>query len=346
MTPRQPVVALQRGIPLVPRPFHALAQRIGSTEDELLETAQRMLDDGSARRFGAVFDSRRLGYRSELCALQLTGTALREVGRRISRHPGVTHCYERGHPPELPCPATRHPPASWPNLWFTLAVPTEAFETEMDAVKQSISPARLLRLPATRRFKIDVVFDPAHRDRYEYVPGTAAPQEPDGISPIPWSPDERALVRALQGQLPVEADCFTSIAEREGCSPDALLRTLQRWHDAGALRRIALILRHRRVGFTANAMCCWPVPENDMVEAGRRTAAWPPVTHCYQRPPQPGWPFTLYAMIHTGSWQRTHQLFQQISSDVGLKGGIMLGSHEEFKKTSMQYFPSTTEETP
>jgi hypothetical protein len=62
------------------------------------------------------------------------------------------------------------------------------------------------------------------------------------------------------------------------------------------------------------------------------------VTHCYQRETGPAWPYNLFAMVHTGSWELTRRLFERISADAGLQGGRMLGSLREFKKTSMRYF--------
>ena len=78
--------------------------------------------------------------------------------------------------------------------------------------------------------------------------------------------------------------------------------------------------------------------EGDVIAAGRRVAARPEVTHCYQRPRLDAFPFDLYAMIHTGSWEETDALFRDISADCGLRGGELFASGREFKKSSMEYF--------
>ena len=61
------LAALQRGLPLARRPFEELSRELGCGESELIRFAEDSLKNGDARRFGAVFDARRLGYSSALC---------------------------------------------------------------------------------------------------------------------------------------------------------------------------------------------------------------------------------------------------------------------------------------
>ena len=154
------LLRLQQGLSIERRPFAALAKEVGVSEDEAIATVRRMLADGSARRFGAVFDARRLGYRSVLCAVDVPAGDIDRVGARVSPHPGVTHCYERGCPPES---ATVADPGAdgdrLPNLWFTLAVPAPAFENGVAQLRDAVAPYVLRPLPALRRFKIDVIFE-------------------------------------------------------------------------------------------------------------------------------------------------------------------------------------------
>ena len=89
------VVALQRGIPLCARPFEALSRELGCTEDDLLSCLARLREGNTVRRFGAVFDTRRLGYRSALCAVAVPRDELDEMAARLTPLTGVTHCYVR-----------------------------------------------------------------------------------------------------------------------------------------------------------------------------------------------------------------------------------------------------------
>ncbi len=333
---------LQRGLPLVAEPFAAVGARLGLTGADVLAQVQAWLDDGCVRRLGAIFDARRLGYRSALCAASLPAPELPRVAAAVCAHPGVTHGYERGWPTELAADSPGGPAGrAWPNFWFTLAAEAEAFPVALAAVEQAAAPAALLVLPARRRFKIDVTFDPRTRERDERVvapseTGTAA--EDETPPEVRLTQAERALVRALEGSLPLVARPFAAVAEALALSETDLLARLNAWSAAGVLRRLALIVRHRQLGFVANGMCVWDVPEAGIVAAGRRVAAEPAVTHCYQRPRTAAFPFALYAMIHTGSWARTQALFARIGANAGLTDGQLLLSLREFKKTSMSYF--------
>lgn len=331
------LTALQKGIPLAERPFAQLGRDIGLAEGEVVEIARRVLGTGQARRFGAVFDARRLGYRSALCAMDVPRARLAEIAARVAAARGVTHAYERGWPEALPRELPGGPgDRRWPNLWFTLATPAAGFAAEAERLRAACQPYAIHTLPALRRFKIDVVFDLRTRDRDERVETGG---KPDRDAP-PAALDARdiAVIRLLDGHVPPQEDLFTPVAAEVGMDTGALLARLREWQANGVMRRFALLLRHREMGFRANGMCCWDLPDGALAEAGRRLAACPDVTHCYERARMDIFPFRLYAMIHTPEWERTRQLFERLSQTIGARDGQVLLSLTEFKKTSMQFF--------
>lgn len=318
---------LQRGIEPVSRPF----QGLDIPEDDVLTLLRRAKDKGLLRRFGGVFDARRLGYKSILCALDVSPEQLESKAAIVSSHPGVTHCYER-----LPLYGS----GNYPRLWFTLAMLHGEFEAGLAALRTQLLPCRLFELPALRRFKIDVVFDLQTRSRDEIFPGldlSAVPSQEESFRT--FSAEEKELISELDQQIPLTERPFFALAEKLGQTEETVLSTLRAWKEQGVLRRIGAILYHREAGFKANAMCVWPV-DGDIAGAGRRVAARPEVTHCYQRPRLETFPFDLYAMIHTGSWEETKALFKDISFTCGLDGGELFASGREFKKDSMKYFQS------
>ncbi|HNX33319.1 MAG TPA: hypothetical protein PKM57_01740 [Kiritimatiellia bacterium] len=332
------LVALQRGIPLAERPFAELGVTCGLSEAEMLALVRGLLASGDARRFGAVFDARRLGYRSALCAMSLPRARMIEVAAKVTAVKGVTHAYERGWPAELLADLPGGPAGNaWPNLWFTLAAPALSFAQELESLRAACQPFAIHELPATRRFKIDVVFDVRTRDRDERVE-PRRPFEREQVPVLEPTEADKALVKLLEGDLPLCERFFEPLARVAGVSESALLDQLRLWQGSGVMRRIGLLLRHREIGFKANGMCCWDLPESEVTEAGRRVAAFPEVTHCYERPRMDVFPFRLYAMIHTPTWLGTQQLFERITCGAGLKGGQLLLSVTEFKKTSMQFF--------
>jgi len=283
-----------------------------------------------------VFDARRLGYRSALCAMRVPRARLAEVAAKVTPVRGITHAYERGWPEALPADLPGGPAGrDWPNLWFTLAAPAADFCAELEALRGACQPYAIHELPALRRFKIDVVFDVRTRDRDERV----EPRRPaEQAGTVALDEAQKALVRLLEGDLPLGGRFFGPLAAQAGMSEEALLGQLRAWQASGVLRRVGLLLRHREIGFKANGMCCWDLPEAEVLEAGRRVAAFPEVTHCYERPKMDVFPFRLYAMIHTPTWEGTQRLFERITREAGLTGGQLMLSVTEFKKTSMQFF--------
>jgi siroheme decarboxylase len=275
-----------------------------------------------------VFDSRRLGYKSMLCAIDADADMIDAVAAVVCRHPGVTHCYER-----MPYDGSR----CYPSLWFTIAMLEDTFDVGMRDLQAQLPDARIFALPALQRFKIDVVFDLRPAAPTKPWGSAGAPRPAEFALNAALSGDERALVRLVSEQLPVDARPLDAIASQCGMPVGRVVAKLRVWQGQGVLRRIAPVLYHRAAGFAANGMCVWKVP-GEVCALGRLVAAWPEVTHCYQRPRLPEFPFDLYAMIHAGSTEELHGMFGGISSVCGLREGVMLLSAREFKKSSMRYF--------
>ena len=315
---------LQRGIPLCPRPFEALARELDCDEQDLLDFIGRCRAAGVVRRFGAVFDTRRLGYRSVLCAAAIPSGELDAVVAKVTPFLGVTHCYLRE-----PAEAAGVP---LPNLWFTLSYPADVFDAMADEIRARLAPHAVAFLPATRRYKVDVVFGAATRAREERTEDDSAP----------LGARDRAAVAALQGDTDVRADYFAALAEKAGMKEWNLLSTLELWRRRGRLKRIGLLLAHRTAGYVANGMCCWRV-EGDTTEAGRALAARDEVTHCYERPPLENFPYNLFAMVHATSSEEARaqhgSLHQALTAALGHEPAtVMLLSTREYKKTSMTFF--------
>ena len=334
----QLIVAVQRGIPVVERPFAVLGEACCMSEDETLCFIMKLLSNGDARRFGAVFDARKLGYRSVLCFIQIPENKLAEVAKKIVTVRGVTHAYQRGWIDELPCNNTGGPgDNNWPNFWFTLVAPSNSFQRDFDSLRTVCAPYPVYELPALIRFKIDVVFDLRTRERDERVEPRSH-NDLNSTEVFELDQVQRSIVQYFEGDLPVVSEFYGHAAEYLGVEKQLLMQTLKEWRSNGVMRRIGLLLRHRGVGFKANGMCCWNVPKDKIYEVGRLVASYFEVTHCYERAMLESFPFNLFAMIHTTSWDKTQALFQIISDDCGLIGGQLLFSVREFKKTSMQFF--------
>lgn len=318
------LLAIQKGLPLEADPLGRLGAPLGLSARQVLERVQELIRTGVGRRFGAVFDSASLGYQSTLCAADVPEDRLDHAAAALAPHPGVTHCYQRdGHP----------------NLWFTLTAMADAHGREIARISAALAPSEVLSFPALRVFKIEAVFDSrggsGHAARQAASPErgsirrTAAPPLPER---------EREVVRRMQGMMPVTEDPFRTLAEELQWDPSDFVSLLARWKQAGILRRVGLIVRHRQVGFSANSMCVWPVPPGRLEEAGRTMARSRRVSHCYERPAAPCFPYNLYAMVHAQSREELEHAFGELSREAGLDGGKMMWSVREFKKSSPVFF--------
>jgi DNA-binding Lrp family transcriptional regulator len=97
------VRALQAGLPLVPRPYAALAERFGVREEKVLQQLGAMLADGRIRRIGAVPNHYALGYRANgMSVWDVADDSVRDLGPRVGALAFVSHCYRRPRRPGWP----------------------------------------------------------------------------------------------------------------------------------------------------------------------------------------------------------------------------------------------------
>jgi DNA-binding Lrp family transcriptional regulator len=96
-------------------------------------------------------------------------------------------------------------------------------------------------------------------------------------------------------------------------SPGEVLERLESLRERGGLRRVAAILFHRRAGFSANGMGVWEVPEAEILETGKRMAAFRGISHCYQRPTYADWPYSVFTMAHGRSKEECDAILDAIA---------------------------------
>jgi DNA-binding Lrp family transcriptional regulator len=145
-------------------------------------------------------------------------------------------------------------------------------------------------------------------------------------------------IRATQGPMPVVPEPYAPAAERLGTSQEEVLERLGSLQERAALRRVAAILFHRRAGFSANGMGVWKVPEDEVLETGKRMAAFRGVSHCYQRPTYADWPYSVFTMAHGRSKDECDAILDSIAEATGITERATLYSSTEFKKVRMLYF--------
>jgi DNA-binding Lrp family transcriptional regulator len=150
--------------------------------------------------------------------------------------------------------------------------------------------------------------------------------------------EEQELVRILQENLPLVPRPFAEIAAAIGMQKEEVLAKVKEWLEDGTIRRLGAMVRHQRLGYKANAMAVWDVPEEQAEEVGRVLAAADEVSHCSQRPKANGWDYNIFAMIHAVTQEECHEVAASLSRKVGIDCYKLLFSSKEFKKISMKYF--------
>jgi DNA-binding Lrp family transcriptional regulator len=121
------------------------------------------------------------------------------------------------------------------------------------------------------------------------------------VTPHPGlsDPRQRALVEAIQVGLPLVPRPYALIGEQIGMNETEVIRRIRDLLQQGVIKRLGVVVRHRQLGYDANAMVVWDVPDVRVSELGRCIGEFPFVTLCYRRPRRlPEWPYNLFTMIH------------------------------------------------
>jgi len=320
---RRLLAAVERSVPLLPRPYGHLAARLGVGERELVARLAALSGPGGIiREISGVFDAPALGYASTLVAAECDPARLDEAGAAVSAHPGISHCY--GREGRL-------------NLWFTLTVPGESrlgLTGTVGVLAGLAGARRALSLPARRRYKLDVRFwsvggreaSPARRGE---------PARPSGAGP---NAVQIRAIRALQKPLPPVIEPFAALARSAGTTAEELLVHAADFLAVGWMRRYGAVLRHRAAGARVNVLVAWRVPPNLADAFGAQAARFRAVSHCYRRAAAEDWPYNVYTMIHAGTAEQAESVVAAVAASAGDFPRVALPTAREYKKARVKLF--------
>jgi DNA-binding Lrp family transcriptional regulator len=316
---------MQNAFPMTERPFKAVAEKLNSTEEEVLSLVQKLKDEKIIRQTSAIFDTKRLGYKSSLVAFKVDEEKIDQAAEIINAHPGVSHNYLRNHDY---------------NIWFTMAVAPDSklgLEKTIEILKERTGAKDAIILPTLKMFKISVKMDTTgKRAKKEKVKKLAHKE-------IELTPQHIAVIKELQKDISVTEEPFKETIEKLGLSYNEFFTIANELKESGVMRRFATILNHRKAGFGANAMSVWAVPEEKGEEIGKEMAEFSAVSHCYLRPSYPNWPYNLFAMVHAKTQEECDALIEEMAKESGLTEYGKLYSTVEFKKQRLVYFDDAFE---
>lgn len=129
---------------------------------------------------------------------------------------------------------------------------------------------------------------------------------------------DRQLLECIQLGLPVCPRPYAEIGKRCAMSEAEVIARLARLKQNGLIKRMGIIVKHHSLGYRANAMVVWNVPDELIAQLGGHACRFPFVTLCYQRPRQPEWPYNLYCMIHGKDRAIVLMQLEQLNQTCGL----------------------------
>jgi DNA-binding Lrp family transcriptional regulator len=319
---------IQTRFPLVEMPFAEIGDEVELPEEEVIERIGELKGKNVVRQISAIFDTRRLGYKTTLVAMRLPADELDAAAQIINVHPGVSHNYARnGHF----------------NLWFTVAVPPyeDLAETVEDMASRTGAESYRL-MPTIKFFKIGVNFDMVKEEgaakKYYSPDGYDRADGQNWNKAMPITDFEIEVIRELQEDVELTPRPFSPMAERLGIPLQELFDIADSLQERSLMRRFSAVLHHRRAGFRSNAMAVWKVPSERAIEVGNIMAQSRWVTHCYERPTFPDWPYTHFTMIHATSQDTCEDVAAELSEATGISEYQLLYSTREYKKTRVRYF--------
>lgn len=325
---------VQSEVPLVERPFAAMAERLGSDEATVLVLLRDLKSSERPiiRQISAIFDTTALGYRSSLVAAKVDAERVDLAAEIINQHPGVSHNYRRNHDY---------------NLWYTLAVPPDSrlgLEKTIELLHRKSGATQTRRMPTLKLFKIGVKLNLGGEDitsRSDTPRFTEADR--NAARAFKVTEEDKRMIRVLQQDLPLIARPYDAWAEQARVPLEQLLSSGVRYEREKRMRRFSAVLHHREAGFKSNGMGVWVVPPDQAESFGATAGSFSAVSHCYLRPTYEDWPFNLFTMVHAQSRKDCDQVLESISAATGISQYAALYSSKEYKKSRVQYFTPDVE---
>ncbi|RMG38433.1 MAG: Lrp/AsnC family transcriptional regulator [Gammaproteobacteria bacterium] len=154
------------------------------------------------------------------------------------------------------------------------------------------------------------------------------------------NPRDTALIAAIQEGLPLDPRPWAVIGERLGMSEAEVMARVRRMQERDLIKRLGVVVRHRRLGYRANAMVVWDIPDEQVAEIGRCFGRFDFVTLCYRRPRRlPEWRYNLFTMIHGRDREQVMDRVSWLAAACGLEDvpHEVLFSRRSFKQCGAHY---------
>lgn len=315
----------QRNFPLEPTPFEQIAHRLNTSPERVLQALKDLQEKGAVSRVGPVFRPNTVGA-STLAAISVPADKLDGVAAIITQFPQVNHNYEREH---------------HYNLWFVVTAENGSALDETLREIQLECGYRVLSLPLVKDYHIDLGFRMNLDHQHAIAQSSVTDKDPENYSDRELLlGNAEDLIEVIQDGLPLVVRPYQAIADRLGCTEQAVIDKLRNMIDAGIIKRLGVVVRHHELGYNANAMVVWDVPDEQVDELGHRLGHQDCVTLCYQRPRRlPDWPYNLFCMVHGRDRDDVLECIERMVDGLGLDAipRTVLFSGKRFKQRGARY---------
>jgi DNA-binding Lrp family transcriptional regulator len=163
------------------------------------------------------------------------------------------------------------------------------------------------------------------------------------------SAQDRELIKIVQKGLPIVSRPYAEIAGKLGTTEQDVIQRLQKLINNGSIKRYGVVVRHRELGYKANGMVVWNVPDDRVAELGICIGKFSCVTLSYRRPRRlPDWPYNLFTMVHGRNRDEVKQKVEEITESCGLQDidHTILFSTRRFKQRGASYTPPSSKKEP
>lgn len=345
----------QKGFPLSNSPYLAIAQKLSSKQQQTSEqdVFSALLDldySGVTSRIGPVFDHKKAGA-STLAALAVAEKDLDKIASIVNQFEQVNHNYAR----------SSHFDKTNYNLWFVVTASDPiALHNTLTRI-ELLTGLAVLVLPMEASYHLDLAFtmnitgkpSPVVNDKNpkdSLTKQTPALSEHSALIEIkPLTELQRAQLRKLiESGLPKLLQPYETIAQAINATEQQVLAQIGTWQQTGLIRRFGLVVKHRKLGFNANAMVVWNINSENVDVVAAELAKRPEVSLCYRRPRRlPHWQYNLFCMIHGTDKDYVLQQIKEITEQLSLKNieKDILFSFTAYKQKGASYLKSNNLQT-
>lgn len=313
---------IQKELPLCHHPFNMLSDG-QMHENTVIKLIKNFKENGVIRRISALFNSKRLGYFTTLVAMKIPTEEFDTIATIINEYDEVTHNYERDD--EY-------------NMWFTIIVQAnDEFERVINEIRQKTKIDQLLNLPTLKRFKINTTFRIPNLHFTQHSQEILYEDLKNQQEIISIDELDKKIFRQLQ-DIPIVKQPYHLISDRLEISQQYLFHKIEIYKKLGIIRNIRAVLDHYKIGLKENVMVVFKIAPDDIPNAVEVIAAYPQVTHCYERATCDDWQYNLFVVIHEESKAECEKVISEILANTGIKEYKKLYTKRELKKANPRYF--------